>query len=344
MKLLGIGLAAILAALVLLGLFFSSRSDTGAGIQAASDGEPSPRTSGTLPPSTRPQDLATPFSAAGRVTAEGRPFEGARVYPVRSKRGGLEEERIAPVEATTDREGRFEILMLPEAPFELVAVADGWRPGRVEIGSFGGKLRVEGIELVLRPAGAVRGRVTANGAPVAGARIVAGNELDTDRGLSIEAQTESDARGEFRLTPVRPGTMSVAAFAPAHGFAHAVAEVREAEDAVVELALAPLGRVSGRVVGPDGRGVAGASVTAVDPGTHELLPKLEGASVRLLTVAGRMQATTTDADGRFELRTLMSTSPRLAVRADGYALAGAPVEVETNGEAAPVEVLLRPQP
>lgn len=294
------------------------------------------------PEPTRPPD-ATPYSATGRVTAGGRPFEGARIYPARRKRGGLEEERAAPVEATSDRDGLFEIRMLPEPPFELVASADGWRPARVEIGSFGGKTRVEGIELALLPAGAIRGRVTAAGAPVAGARIAAGNEGDTDRGLSIEAQAETDERGEFRLTPVRPGTMSVAAFSPAHGFAHAIAEVEEGRDARVTLALTPLGRVQGRVVDEDGRGVAGAAVVAVDPGTHELVPELEGASVRLLTVAGRMQATQTDADGRFELKTLMSTNPRLAVRAEGYAPAGAPVEVQTNGEAAPVEIRLTRQ-
>lgn len=324
------------------------------------DREPPPTAEGTLAasattPGTAPSPLpslspaatgspASSVTAVGRVVANDAPFEGARVSAVfvdRSGRGGV--ESASEAHAISAKDGRFELPGLPPPPFRLRAEAPGWRPGWAEVGSFGNETWLEGFVLTLRAAGTIRGSVTAAGKPVAGAAVFAGDESSNDLGGSLEAQAQSALDGTVLLDPVRAGRMTLVAFHPGTGFASVVLDVREGQVATATLALAPLGRVKGRVVDAGGRPIESVRVVAVDPGTLDLVPPMDGASTRLLTVASRLQATTTDADGRFELATLVSRKPSLAIRMPGYRPASLPLELSPSGETGDVEVRLTPE-
>lgn len=75
--------------------------------------------------------------------------------------------------------------------------------------------------------------------------------------------------------------------------------------------------LSGRVVGPDGKGVAGAKVLAGPAGQFDFLP-LDAIDSKSMAWARRFDAVT-DAEGRFALGLKNETHVRLAVRASGYA-------------------------
>lgn len=257
-------------------------------------------------------------SASGRVVADGRPFEGARVTAVYVDRTRGTITSANAEEAQSDAAGRFRLPNLPAPPFRLRAEAPGWRPGWAEVGSLGESPTLDGFELELRAAGTISGRVTLDGVPVVDARVFAGDDASNDLGGSLEAQASSHAGGEFLLDPVRPGRMTVVAYEPGSGYASAVVEVREGDEARVDLALRPLGEAAGRVVDAEGQPMAGVAVVAIDAGDHDLLPTADGASKRLLTVAGRMQSTLTDASGRFRFRSLTSRNVSFAARVPGY--------------------------
>ena len=354
------GLVAVLAVLGWLALggreehgpLASTAPDATATDSAARESPSPARTVGLESPSglpavsPSPSETATPERVAdsvatGRVLAAGEPFEGARVDAVVAEHGNSPVESVSEEPAVSGPDGRFELHGLPTPPFRLRAQAPGWRAGWAEVGSIGNEGRVDGIVLALAAAGAISGRVTASGAPVADARVFTGDEQSNDLGTSLEAQASTAEDGTFRLDPVRPGSMTVAALHPREGFAAGVVTVADGEVATLALELAPLGRVRGTVVDPDGKPVAGAAVVAVDPGDLDLLPFPDGASRRLLTVSTRLQVTHTDDDGRFEFRTLVSSKPRLAVRAEGFGPGHAAVEVGADGRAATVEIRLR---
>lgn len=307
--------------------------------------------------SNAPMDTTAPDASivvAGVVMAEGAPFEGARVSTAslsqfrmrdtiaRVRRDG--NEYAANAEnylATSGKDGRFELGKLPPAPFRLKAEAPGWIPAWAEVGALGTSTRLDGFVLELVAAGGILGRVTAGGKPVAGAMVVAGDETTNDVGGSLQGEFTSASDGAFALESVRPGKMTVAALHPRFGFAAAVVDVTLGGTAAADLSLAPLGRVRGRIVGADGKPIAGVGVSMITSDL-DLVPKIEGVSVRLLTVASRIQETDTDADGRFEFRTLMSRTPRLGINGQGYKSYSRAIEVGASGEAPDVEITLQP--
>jgi carboxypeptidase family protein len=114
----------------------------------------------------------------------------------------------------------------PGQTFLVEVRADGFRPTRSA--PFAAEAPPERIELSLTPAGGIRGRVTAAGASVAGARVslhAAVERRTTYNGFPLRlhpepvADTESDGDGAFALTVPEPGRYHL--LVDADGFASA---------------------------------------------------------------------------------------------------------------------------
>jgi uncharacterized GH25 family protein len=104
--------------------------------------------------------------------------------------------------------------------------------------------------------------------------------------------------------------------------------------AEVTLQLPVGGRITGRVVGPDGQPVPGATVSTADPG-HDGEPPENGLTLR---------RTWTDETGHFELSRLAPGTYRLTVQAEGLRpQTSAPVTVQ-EGETTLLEIPLEVEP
>ena len=315
------------------------------------DNDPKLKKASPIPPATEEAPSTSSEAPAPRpdvvaigvVLADGVPFEGAQVRAADSMTRAARQGVMPNSEvAITGKDGRFVLGKLPPAPFLLRADAPGWSPAWAEVDSVGTAARIEGFVLDLEPAGAIRGRVTSvDGKPVAGARMVAGGERGNGVGRFLaEVMTGED--GTFLLDPVRPGAITVAALHPGVGYGAAVVDVRRGSEARADLVLVALGRVRGRVTDPRGNPLARARATVIAPMDLDLLPSIAGASVRALTVVGRVQTVESDADGRFELRALLSRATSITVREDSHRLQHRKFEVGANGEAPDLEIVLQP--
>ncbi len=122
-----------------------------------------------------------------------------------------------------------------------------------------------------RLAGTVRG---ADGEPVAGARVAA-----VDPGGAVAASTRSGTDGEYRLDGLSPGRYTVTVGAP--GFRTGTVPVSVTGAGTrCDVALDPAPRVAGTVRGPDGRPLAGARVTLLDPAGNVVAAHATGADGR----------------------------------------------------------------
>lgn len=232
---------------------------------------------------------------------DGRPVGGARLVAVAMR--GEAAARTERVDTTSGADGSYRLDMLVAgvryyveawgeglAPEVFVAVAEG----------------VAGRDLVLRAAGRVEGRVRdgATGQPVAGAQVtLLGREF-----ALVSAVT--DAAGAYVLPAVPPGTpllfsAKAAGWLPATRGGQDLAglQVVAGGTLVLDAALERGGRVEGRLLGPDGRGVPYASVALAPPGR-----RLEGEVAAVTAV-----------DGGFVLEGLRTGSHEVRVTAPGYA-------------------------
>lgn len=155
------------------------------------------------------------------------------------------------------------------------------------------------VEVPLREGRTLRGRVydAASGAPIPGARV--------GMNWTLERAAIADAAGRYELRGwTGEGMREIGC--DAAEYAQATIEVG-AEDEI-DFALERGGAARGRVVGADGRPVAGARVSAVGS---------SWAGGRVQTTSDRHAAT--GADGSFELRGLrLGLAHLLAVVADGH--------------------------
>ncbi len=186
------------------------------------------------------------------VVREGRgsrPVAGARVSVSRNLpvTGGWEDEATRN-ETTTDAKGRFRIDGIGRAPVGLVARAPGFDEARREA-------RVgETVELFLFPGATLAGTVRDDdGRPVKGASV----QAEGDRPWRIPPAERTDARGEFRMPGVRPGEYTVVAREGGRAPGIAAVVVEPEAEASVSILLSEGGFVTGRVVDPDGRPLAG---------------------------------------------------------------------------------------
>lgn len=217
----------------------------------------------------------------GRVVSGGVGLSGARAVFYTVGESWIDdpsfEGEVGSTEATTDEEGRFEFdLALPTSSWISLSVSCPpfhTRTSR-EFGFAGGRKEPPLVpgdndlgDLILQPAGTVRGQVR-NG----GAELPTGTRISIS--LSASASTIScglDEEGHYELSGVPPGRHSVRA--RSEGF---LSVTRDSIEVVagevtegVDFSLEPAETISGRVVDEDSRPVMGAKITgrSVTPGS-----------------------------------------------------------------------------
>jgi len=198
-------------------------------------------------------------SLSGQVLdADGEPVDGLQVY---AQIAGATAMDCAPTTnpcgdyqcgfpgTSTDSEGRF----------SLPRLVPGWYTLNVGYGPLGIRSAplhlalgqaVDGLRLLGKRGAQVTGRVTArNGSPVPGAYVACDG-----------AGELTDAAGRYRLAGVVPGHHESIASDNTHGAGSREVELAEGENHL-DLELPDPAVIRGRVLGPDGKPAAGATVT-----------------------------------------------------------------------------------
>lgn len=201
---------------------------------------------------------------SGRVVdSDSRPVAGAtlRALSPRSEIvGGIVIQGGPTVETRSHEDGTFVVEGVEPGPVQLTGSGPDWQEASQQLRLPVGQ-DLEGIELVLRRAALLEGRVLGpDGSPVARAEI--GRHLPPRPGeIRYEAPLAfSDAEGRYRIGGLAPGRLSLAA---RHGaFGESVREIDlQPGDNDLDFELAGGQTVSGQVVAPSGAPVAGARVS-----------------------------------------------------------------------------------
>lgn len=201
---------------------------------------------------------------SGRVIDQGgAPVPSARIESWLSGDEPSRSESIRPCRsgsgsARSDGDGRFRFDALPPGWWNLRATAPGHRGatrGRLHVPA-GGSL--DGVEIVLSPGAFISGRVfTSGGEPAPGAQVSALSEEGT-------LQTLAGGDGTYHLAGVEPGERTIEATLGEGTWASRSLTVLPGDNRL-DLTMdqgAPHQEIRGRVLGPDGGPVAGATVLA----------------------------------------------------------------------------------
>jgi protocatechuate 3,4-dioxygenase beta subunit len=238
---------------------------------------------------------------AGTVTdAAGRPVAGARIWALPWSELGT---RGFPAPSTTTAgDGTFAVPHRGQG-IELWVCADGFLQQNATV-----VFPEEPVQVRLRPAGSVRGRVLGrDGSPVAGA-VVGASRADGIMACGFSQivtpcpqgePATTDAEGWFHLERLWPAWYTVTASTP--GWMAATSSPTRAaggEPVEVELRFQEGSAVSGRVVASDGRPIPGATAW--------------------INSAGTLAEATSQADGFFRIEGVAAGRTRLMARADGY--------------------------
>ena len=196
-------------------------------------------------------------SISGQVVdAAGAPLAG---ISLEAELAGSPEENVILISSPCfHQRGKALTSTDPKGLFTLAPLEPGWYTVRADDGlvesapvrvASGQVLR--GMHLIAEHNAQVAGRVTApDGSPVLRAKVSCGS-----------VSTESDAAGRYRLTGVAPGSRQVSAGDGKHIGVSRDVELAAGENRL-DLALTETKEIRGRVLRPDGRPAAGATVTA----------------------------------------------------------------------------------
>lgn len=282
-------------------------------------------------------DVVLVLRVGGRLTGE--VFDGGRAASgmlVQATFTGTMDQSVG----FTDSSGRFEIEHLVPGSYQIVAMRTGPLTGGEEgatpdAASIMSQLKMASAEIVdgqdthvvlgAPPADPVHvhGRVTHGGEPYADAMIVFfGESKDMLAGMKTATVAKDggyavdlDAPGRYSVTVQRvsgkPGEQTSTEFQRM---------VPSAKDHVLDFVM-PNGRISGRVLGPDGAPAAAVAIAI----TNE-----DGRAARSM-FGGQFVMSSTDAEGRYDLQALRPGN--YTVSAGGSAFGGLLGEEKTFGRA-----------
>lgn len=206
----------------------------------------------------------------GRVVDEdGKPVAGAQVTLMVERKGGGMAFQIPAGSAPTGDDGRFLVEGVEPGTVRLTVNAAHFLPFERSGVEVPAGRNIDGLEVVLRPGATVEGVVTAPDGRVAiGATVEIvpdGASGDMFARFSMGGDSETDGDGHYRLDGVEPGPRTLAATHEDYDRGVASLEVRAGENRL-DLRLGGGQEVGGRVVGPGGQVVAGATVRVTTPG------------------------------------------------------------------------------
>ncbi len=198
---------------------------------------------------TQPPRPGALIEVHGRVLAwGGTPIAGATITTAKEENDASARDP----ETRSDADGRFSLQVRSGGLVALEARAPGHAPGLDE-----GPAPGHAFELWLAPESTLGGTVTRDGAPVAGASVLA----ERSGGLSpVTAEAVTDATGAYRLTGLDPGSYSLraltddAAGAPSTAVTLGLDEDRNGLD----INLTPALRITGQILGGDAPCKAGS--------------------------------------------------------------------------------------
>ena len=248
--------------------------------------------------------------------------------------GGINAMRGARSSTLTDEGGQFTLTGLGNGPFVVSASSEAalLQPGPGSDGSESVKWRAQasavqpgtrGLDLVLEAPLAIAGRVVdETTAPVQRfavhyARSSKGPAGGLSAKVSKRSKTVESDEGRFVIQDLAAGPYVAWVQDEEHASAEPVEfDVPLTEE--LELVVQATGRATGRVYGTDGTPIADAAVQT----SH-------GTSLEELMAVGLEPAnTTTDAEGRFDLKGIPAGSCQLIAEAEGWAKSpGVPVEL-----------------
>ncbi len=213
--------------------------------------------------------------------------------------------RTVAASTKTTADGRFETAALPPGTYPVVARKAGHAAAVTSVTV--PATSAQPVRLALAAGHRVEGTVLRrDGSVAAGVSVVAfslGSGLDLDP--PGKPMVRTDSKGQFVFDTLPGGTWSFIAAPPNEGYSHAVErDVRSSEPLVLE--LDGRGTLSGRVADEEDAPIAGARVVAGFARGFGIDLEYGG-------------STTTDSEGRYELRGLSTASVELFfVQADGY--------------------------
>lgn len=269
------------------------------------------------------------IEVTGRVTdRDDRPLAGVQVAAALSQgAGGAEMRRMVfgmrgreDDQIQTKADGTFSI-RLKEGSYDVAFKREGFAAKTVRA------VRVstapQPIEVKLEPGVEIAGRVTRNGAGVAGVRVMAFGE-------GTNATTETGADGSFTIGDLTPGPLTLN-FGKEDEFIQQMRQVTAPKSDFV-LELPPGGRVVGRVVDKTTR----QPVTTFEAGVS---PSRGGGGMVFIT-PGQTKPFTSES-GSFVLENVPAGQTTVVAKAPGYTTARVPnITVEEGKATQEIEVAL----
>jgi RNA polymerase sigma factor (sigma-70 family) len=284
-------------------------------------------------------ELASPVAVAGRVVAAGAPVAGARL---RLSSAALPSDRHIDRHTVSGRNGAFAFAPQPATSWYLTVTAPGLEPSIQSLDlrqprprSRPGGQPVEALVVDLRPCRAfARGQIRdAGGGALASARVRLAAP-GTNGGVEVPV----DGEGRYQIclpTAFRPGTHALVA--AADGYA-TVETSAPADNGTVDFVLEPQALVAGRAVrDSDGEPLARANVVVYPVGSAQASHPPIGSTQPV------QLGTTTDDQGRFEIRGLSAGRYQLSLGHDEIASADAQVvSIKAGAAMRGIELRLRP--
>ncbi|MFL5303921.1 MAG: carboxypeptidase regulatory-like domain-containing protein [Polyangia bacterium] len=265
-------------------------------------------------------------TVSGTVSRDGAPADAATVRL--AAEGGGPERRTR-----TGADGRFAVAGLGDGVYALRAEAAGAVSPTIRGLSASAAPGGPPVRLVLAPAAAIVGRVTADGA-VPGAAVEVRAE---DRALPpgedpLPVVARTTGAGAFTLAPLPPGAFRVTATSAGFVLRKALtveagAPGQTAAKAAILLELLHGARLTGRVASATGAPLAGARIRCagaevddltVRAGTLPLAAEAAALPAGAVGTLGGAQTAVADARGHFALEGLLPGRYRLEVARDGY--------------------------